>query len=362
MASLHDASFFCIPETALPHTEQINYRLLYCVISLCSGFLGMFGSCYQLFAWKQKMTEWPRRRSSRPTTNPEIIFYLAASNLMSCLGVIIRSMAMLLTKAPHVSSVWVNITNTSWYEIYSNNKCDNQAIPHGEKNVFIWGSIVEAFTQFSFGASVIWTFLYSVDTYSQLVGFHISSKAYHSISWVLAGVMAIGSQLSVSIGLTPPYSCADGPRLIIRYFFAYMPMLVVLILNPVFLWSTHRQAKKRMVSYSVTFTDTERKSLTKLRQKFITIVFLFTLCWVPNQIDSALQISLNIDCIYSSTSTFNVFFPLWVIEAFLNPLQGLFNCLVFGRRFACCDRTGERIRVSTQDSFSVISSERQTLL
>lgn len=37
------------------------------------------------------------------------------------------------------------------------------------------------------------------------------------------------------------FSCADGSRLIIRYFFAYMPMLVVLILNPVFLWSTQRQ-------------------------------------------------------------------------------------------------------------------------
>lgn len=86
MGSLHDASFFCIPDTDLPEKGPINYRRVYCVISLCSGFLGMFGSCYQLFAGKQRMAEWPRRRSRRPSTNPEIIFFLAASNLMSCLG------------------------------------------------------------------------------------------------------------------------------------------------------------------------------------------------------------------------------------------------------------------------------------
>ncbi|XP_078672531.1 uncharacterized protein LOC144911904 [Branchiostoma floridae x Branchiostoma belcheri] len=51
----------------------------------------------------------------------------------------------------------------------------------------------------------------------------------------------------------------------------------------------------------------------------------FISSWLPNVIDGVIQISLIKDDRMGDR-----FFALWIIEAALNPLQGLLNCLAYG--------------------------------
>ena len=78
MAFLRDKSIFCIPDTTLDHEQ----RLIISAICIPTSTMGFIGAALQLrYLWPYRSRQ-PRKQSA----DPRIIFYLAVSDLITCLG------------------------------------------------------------------------------------------------------------------------------------------------------------------------------------------------------------------------------------------------------------------------------------
>ena len=78
MAFLRDRSIFCIPESVLSFDE----RQIIGGICIFTASLGFTGAALQLRSLKQ----FRNRQRRQPSPNPNIIFYLALSDLIACAG------------------------------------------------------------------------------------------------------------------------------------------------------------------------------------------------------------------------------------------------------------------------------------
>lgn len=70
-------------------------------------------------------------------------------------------------------------------------------------------------------------------------------------------------------------------------------------------------------------TNSERKIMDLFRLKFSLINIIFYICWLPNVLNGILIWSMWFDL----PAKFVI--ATWYMEAILNPLQALFNCLVY---------------------------------
>lgn len=78
MAFLRDRSIFCIPNTTLDRDE----RQVIGGICIPTSVVGFTGAALQLkYLWQYR-----DRQRTRPSADPRIIFYLAFSDLLTCLG------------------------------------------------------------------------------------------------------------------------------------------------------------------------------------------------------------------------------------------------------------------------------------
>lgn len=105
-------------------------------------------------------------------------------------------------------------------------------------------------------------------------------------------------------------------RILPNYFFTYVPIIIVMIVNPVFYWRTSIkvgaqftvtykrkmpviyniiycivqsfQAEEMVVSVSGRYTHNERKHLRSLRLKFFCINLVYYICWLPNIVNAIL--------------------------------------------------------------------------
>jgi ocular albinism type 1 protein len=78
MAFLRDRSVFCIPESILTYQER------YIIGGICmfTASVGFTGAALQL----RSLRQFRNRQRRRPSPNPDIIFYLALSDLIACAG------------------------------------------------------------------------------------------------------------------------------------------------------------------------------------------------------------------------------------------------------------------------------------
>ena len=77
VAGLHLRSVFCIPFNNLQR-EVYGYGLM------ISAFIGLLGAIFQLVLWKSYLRNHDIRH--KPSSNPHIVFNLALSNGLACLG------------------------------------------------------------------------------------------------------------------------------------------------------------------------------------------------------------------------------------------------------------------------------------
>ncbi len=78
MAFLRDRSVFCIPNITLDHDDRLAISLI-CISTSTVGFIG---AVLQLrYLWQYR-----HRQRRRPSADPRIIFYLALSDLITCIG------------------------------------------------------------------------------------------------------------------------------------------------------------------------------------------------------------------------------------------------------------------------------------
>ncbi|ELU05363.1 hypothetical protein CAPTEDRAFT_195480 [Capitella teleta] len=140
-----------------------------------------------------------------------------------------------------------------------------------------------------------------------------------------------------------PTTCPSGWVVALRYALAYCMLPMALLANPVIYCITanimERQLKETgLISYH------HHNFLTAFKLKYVVIVVVFSLCWMPNVMDAILHMVVQ-----GSTTKLtakSMFFPIWILEAILNPLQGLINCAMYGHHLLL------KIQIASNESIS----------
>ena len=66
---------------------------------------------------------------------------------------------------------------------------------------------------------------------------------------------------------------------------SYLPLLITILSCPFLFISAFRQAETSLMRRYARYTMTERKLIDSLKLKFILIVSVFYLCWLPNLVN-----------------------------------------------------------------------------
>lgn len=123
----------------------------------------------------------------------------------------------------------------------------------------------------------------------------------------------------------------------------YIPIVMTCLATPFLFVSAFRQAETSMQRRYARYTTTERRLIDSLKVKFILIVSVFYLCWMPNLVNGLiLWISWNnlpMTWIVANwyLMVINHFLKKKKIcltnslfsKASLNPLQGIFNIMLY---------------------------------
>ncbi|XP_035691253.1 G-protein coupled receptor 143-like [Branchiostoma floridae] len=306
MASLHEESFYCIPETKLSLPE----RPAYCGVAIGAAVLGLGGAGWQVVRWRGRLAGAAQRR--RPSPNPVIVFCLALSDFMACIGVIARAVGILVIDPPLELGPGVYVPAQGIMAIYT-------------------GSTIEIINLYFYSATYIWTLVYAIDITMQLKNIDVPMSLYHVLCWTAPVVFVGLSMFSVffDVPLAPGgdiQQCASGFHLVLHYIFSYTPIVTVMLANPAIYITASRLIELTVPPMLGRYTQRERQVISAIKIKFLLIVVVFTLCWLPNVIDGVIQIANLIQ----GERIGDRFLALWIIEAALNPLQGLLNCLAYG--------------------------------
>ncbi|XP_046568551.1 G-protein coupled receptor 143-like [Haliotis rubra] len=144
------------------------------------------------------------------------------------------------------------------------------------------------------------------------------------LGWVLPGVLCI---IGAVVAFYPSLDRCYGTRNLewtILFLCFFVPVLVVLFLNPIiFLYAT-RTIRKQLIFNSGKYTHSERDLVEAVQLKLALIFMVFIFCWTPNIIAAVLESIPGEDA-----SFFDVLQILWIVMAICNPCQALLNCLAY---------------------------------
>lgn len=271
-------------------------------ICIFSSVLGILGATYQVLPRKEYS------RSHRWISFPalrgrKIIFWLAVSDLLASLGVLIRS------------SLWLNYRNIM------------PATSSGASVIFC--VLSSAWIQYFYTATWIWTLCYAID-----MRFILSEKEerisyYHLTAWSIPAVL---TSVGLSLLYFPDINCHNAKsltdtiiRILPNYVVTYIPIAIVMIANPWLYVRSCRDMENIITCHSGQFTSKERDIIDSIKIKFGAINCVFYICWITNLVNGILLWSLW------SQLPVMVVVTTWYIMAFTNPLQAVFNCLVYRR-------------------------------
>lgn len=298
MAFLRDKSVFCIPNATLSMDER------YVIGGICMGTssIGFLGAALQL----KSLWQYRDRQRRRPSANPRIIFYLAWSDLVACLGIFVLAMCLMFFELPILTG-------------------DHYTPPHDALYASV-GTTVEVFTLFAYLASYIWTFAYVLDMCFQIYRVECSMVVYHILAWLIP--LEIVTCIEVVNYVEFPSYCQGYHGRISRLILSYFPVTAIMIVNPILFLVTYRKVRQQLRS-SGRFTFEDRNALNTCKKKFFWMIFSFTVCWFPNII----SVSYDLVTVSPTQVTKSKLDNLWFLEAFVNPLQGIFNYFVYRHSF-----------------------------
>lgn len=96
-----------------------------------------------------------------------------------------------------------------------------------------------------------------------------------------------------------------------------------MIINPIVYYQSSKKFEERVAISQNQVTDSERQLMKRFRLKFSFINIIFYCCWLPNLFSGVLLwffwYTLPVESIIAT----------WYLMAVLNPLQALFNTLVY---------------------------------
>lgn len=271
-------------------------------LCLASSSIGMVGAIYQILP-RRKPVQNHRWFSLSATRGRHIIVWLAVADLLASVGVFLRSL------------LWLN------YESY------HFKISHTSLTVLC--AFSSAWIQYFYSVTWLWTLFYAIDMRLILREQQGHPRLYHSVSWLLPAVLTL---TGLSILYIPDANCHSKNslssallRTLPNYFATYLPMATVMIVNPILYFSLSHDVERLIARSLAQFTNKERQLVDVIKVKFSLINLAFYLCWLPNLINGILIWTL-----WFSLPR-NVIMSLWYIMALMNPLQALFNSLVYRR-------------------------------
>ncbi|XP_056635757.1 G-protein coupled receptor 143-like [Diorhabda sublineata] len=281
--------------------EEFNTEI-YNSICLFSSALGIIGAFYQILP-REEFTQNHRWLSFSAKRGRNIIVWLAVADLLASVGVMTRS------------TVWISLRN-----IMPSSK-------DGESVIFC--ALSSAFTQYFYTATWVWTLCYAIDMRLILTQKESPLKLFHLASWIIpAFLTAIGLVLLY----TPDANChgrlSFGDtllRVLPNYIATYVPIATVMMANPCLYVSSTKDMERIITSASGQFTLKERDMIKSIKIKFFVINIVFYICWIPNIINGILLWALWFHL------PVKVVISFWYLMAFVNPLQAVFNCIVYRR-------------------------------
>ncbi|KAI8502868.1 hypothetical protein Bbelb_195700 [Branchiostoma belcheri] len=304
MASPELVSFCCVGNDDLRWV--INYQnSSYNAVCLASSVFSIVGTVVQLLPKRVTPAESMRLRRSRDpfTSQKKIVMWLIVADLLACLGIFLRSM------------VWLAGGHSSH---------DDQPSPATVFCAFVGGWI-----QLFYITTYFWTFCYAVDVFVIMKGFNGLSKLwiYHIISWGMA-IILTGESLTL-LFYPSGWKCEDGKAHLVPYYLStYIPIVLVMILNPILYIFSSRSVPSILKSRRGKYTDIERAIVQSVRLKFFNVVLVFFACWIPNVLNGVL-IFAGDNLTGQNVVYQEVVHILWYMMAILNPLQAFLNSLVY---------------------------------
>ncbi|GJQ75634.1 hypothetical protein Trydic_g17712 [Trypoxylus dichotomus] len=299
----------------------------YNTVCLFSSALGILGAIYQILPRQQYVYN-HRWISLTAARGRKIIIWLAVADLLASVGVFTRS------------SLW--LTNKS-------------IMPELQDNTSVlFCTISSAWIQYFYTSTWIWTLCYTIDIKLVLSDKSSNLKYYHLSAWIVPACL---TTIGLSLLYMPDAQCHTSNslsmallRILPNYFATYIPITLVMIVNPILYKSATKDMERVITALSGQFTSKEREIMDSIKMKFSLINLMFYICWVPNLINGVL-----IWVLWFQTPI-HIIVIVWYIMALLNPLQALFNCLVY-RRWA---RGSERVVIPWQ-IISKFSSPLQSM-
>lgn len=274
----------------------------YNAVCLTSSALGIFGAIYQILPREQGPVT-HRWLSFSATRGRKIIIWLAVADLLASLGIFARS------------TLWIRYKNIM------------PAMNDHSSTLFC--AVSSAWTQYFYTATWIWTLCYAIDMRLILADKKERIKWYHFVSWVIPAIL---TTIGLTILYLPDANCHTAPslstalmRILPNYIVTYVPILIVMIANPVLYRSSTKDMEFLITSSLGQLTSREREIMDTIKMKFSLINFVFYICWIPNLINGILLWSLWFQL------PIKVIIVVWYIMALINPLQALLNSLVYRR-------------------------------
>ncbi|XP_046861161.1 uncharacterized protein LOC124454395 isoform X2 [Xenia sp. Carnegie-2017] len=291
----------CVPGDTL---QEVHIKVLN-AIYISTSVLGLTGAVVQLrYMWQYLNAI---RRS--PSAHPNIIFYMALSDLIACVGTIVLAVMSLVYGMPKIS--------------------DESNMTSNFRLIYAICATLEAILFVGRIASVMWTFSFAVDVCLQMYEINWPVISYHILAW-LSPIDIIAVILSLNWGF-----CCDNIR---NRKIASMMLLSIILLfvfhaNPVLFFITYKKVRRRLRGTGI-FTSDERENLKRIAQKFSLIMAAFAFCWFPYVV--AIVTFLTTE----RRSTFLIF--LWYLDAIFKPLQGLFNYFLYHEAFRALKKDRNR--------------------
>ncbi|XP_064118344.1 G-protein coupled receptor 143-like [Macrobrachium nipponense] len=276
--------------------QSVPYNL----VSIVASVFGIAGATYQILPRTSGNGTAARGGRFFRTRGRVIIKWLAAADLMASLGILIRSASWLAD------------------DTFGSKPDDS---PLGQYLCIITSGMIHYF----YTATYCWTFLYALDVKLVMQEKRVSHQLYHLISWMVPLALCLTGLLILYLPDLNCHSKAVNPymRFLPNYLSSFLPIVVVMIGNPILYCISFSGVEKQIMSARGRFTHAERRVVDGLLKKFFLINAVFYLCWLPNIVNGIV--------LWTAWDNLprNFVLVVWYLMAILNPLQAVFNCMVY---------------------------------
>jgi len=193
----------------------------------------------------------------------------------------------------------------------------------------IFCAFSSAWIQYFYTSTWVWTLCYAIDMRFILSEKEERLRLYHLAAWIIPALLTIAG---LCLLYFPDANCHTTKtasdtvfRILPNYIATYIPITTVMIANPCLYLYSCKDMEKIITCTSGQFTRRERDLIDAVKIKFSAINIVFYVCWFPNLVNGFLLWTLWFRL------PVTMVIATWYIMAFTNPLQALFNCLVYRR-------------------------------